>query len=153
MGTKKRRGARSVELAVEQANESGELPCTLQLHKEDTQGDPNQAAAAAQELIDDDDLVACVCGFFSGETLATGQIFNEGNVAMLSTGEVSKIRNQGFGTWFRLIAPSDEQGRVTGIYIRRVLGARRVAIAHDGQSYSREIARNVRDELGWRYDG
>jgi branched-chain amino acid transport system substrate-binding protein len=141
---------RGVELAVELANESGELSCTLQIHKEDTQGDPNQAPAAAQRLVDDEDLVACVCGFFSGETLATGDIFEEGNVAMLSTGDYPGMRKQRFRTWFRLIAPADEEGRVMGIYLRRVLGARRVAIVHDGLDYSREIVRAIADELGWR---
>lgn len=145
--------AQGVKVAVDLANESGELPCTLQVHQEDTQGDPNQAPALAQELVDDEDLVACVCGFFSGETLATGRIFEDGGVAMLSTGEMSPIRNQGFETWFRLVAPVDEQGRATGVYIRRVLVPRRVAVVHDNQDYSLDIARAVIEELGWRYDG
>lgn len=148
-----RPAARGVQLAVDRVNESGELPCTLETHSENTGGDPNQAPAKAQQLVDDEDLVACVCGFFSGETLASGQIFREAGVAMLSTGEISIIRDQGFRTWFRLVAPSDEQGRVTGIYIRRALGARHVSIVHDGQSYSKEIAREVRDEVGWRMAG
>jgi branched-chain amino acid transport system substrate-binding protein len=148
-----RPAARGVRLAVDQANESGELSCTLETHSENTGGDPNQAPAKARRLVNDDDLVACVCGFFSGETLASGQIFREAGVAMLSTGEHSTIRDQGFRTWFRLVAPADEQGRVTGIYIRRVLGARHVSIVHDGQSYSKEIAREVRDEVGWRMAG
>ena len=50
--------------------------------------------------------ITIVCGFFSGETLASGRIFREGGVAMLSTGEVSIIRKQRFRTWFRLIAPT-----------------------------------------------
>lgn len=145
--------ARSVELAVELANERGELACTLEVHKEDTQGDPKQARAAAERLVADEDLVACMCGFFSGETFATGETFEAGGVAMLSTGEMSLIRNEGFGTWFRLVAPVDEQGTATGVYIRRVLEPRRVAVVHDGQEYSLEIARAVIEELRSRFDG
>ena len=146
-------GARAVRLAIEQANESGDLACTLDLHKRDTQGDPNQAPAQAQRLIDDEDLVACVCGFFSGETLASGAIFEDGNVAMLSTGEYPAIRREGFRTWFRLIAASDRQASATGIYIKSEFDPRRVSIVHDNQSYSQIMARGVADELRWRFDG
>ena len=145
--------ARGAELAVELANESGDLACTLQVRREDTQGDPEQARAAAERLVDDEDLVACVCGFFSAETRASGEMFDEAGVALLSTGEVSSLRKRGFGTWFRLVAPVDEQGRATGRYIRRVLAPRRVAVVHDGQDYSLDIARVVIDKLGRRFDG
>ena len=145
--------ARGAEVAIELANESGKLACTLEVHKEDTQGDPKEAVVAARGLVGDEDLIACVCGLFSGETLISGDIFGEANIAMLSTGEVSSIRNQGFGTWFRLIAPADEQGRATGSYIRRVLRPRRVAVVTDNQDYSLDIARAVIEELGRRYDG
>lgn len=146
-------GARAVRLAIEQANESGDLACTLDLHKRDTQGDPNQAPAQAQRLVDDEDLVACVCGFFSGETLASGSIFEDGNVAMLSTGEYPSIRRQRFRTWFRLIAAADRQANATGVYIKRELDPRRVSIVYDTQQYSRVMARKVASVLQWRFDG
>ena len=148
-----RPAANGVKLAVHLANESGELACSLDTHPENTQGDPNQAPAKAQRLVDDENLVACVCGFFSGETLASGSIFREAGVAMLSTGEISEVRRQRFRTWFRLIAPGDQQATSTGNYIRKAVDARRVAIVHDGQSYSREIAQKVAAALGWRFEG
>lgn len=144
---------RGVQLAVELANESGKLACTLDLDNQDTQGDPKQAHAAARALVDNEDLVACVCGLFSGETLISGDIFSEAGVAMLSTGETTAIRKQGFDTWYRLVAPTDAQGRATGVYIKRALKSRRVAIVEDGQDYSLDIARNVAEALGRRFDG
>ncbi|MDQ4130574.1 MAG: ABC transporter substrate-binding protein, partial [Actinomycetota bacterium] len=42
--------AQGVEYAVNQANESGELPCQLEYQEEDSQGDPTQAPALAEKL-------------------------------------------------------------------------------------------------------
>ena len=144
--------ANGVRVAVDQANESGRLSCWLDVRAEDTQGDPNQAPRKARGFVEDEHVVACVCGFFSGETLASGMIFSEGGVAMLSTGEIPLIRKQGFETWFRLIAPSDSQATSTGVFMKRSLNARRVAIVHDDQSYSVQMAKDVAAKLGKRFD-
>ena len=40
--------ADGVEYAVNQANEAGDVPCTLEFTSEDSQGDPNQAPPLAQ---------------------------------------------------------------------------------------------------------
>jgi branched-chain amino acid transport system substrate-binding protein len=145
--------ARAVEVAVDLANESGELACTLETHSENTEGDDKKAPASARRLVGDEDLVACVCGYFSGESLATGDVFGEAGVAMLSTAEKISMRDQGFETWFRLVTPVDRQATATGLYIRHALEARRVAIVTVHLSYSDEVARHVRAALGWRFKG
>ena len=76
----------AIRLAVAIANREGDLACTLTVHAENSEGDPNQAPRKAQRLVEDQNVVACVCGFFSGETLATGGIFSHAGLAMLSTG-------------------------------------------------------------------
>ncbi|HEX2031920.1 MAG TPA: ABC transporter substrate-binding protein, partial [Actinomycetota bacterium] len=67
--------AEGVEYAVNQANEAGDLPCELEYMEEDSQGDPTQAPALAEKLVGTENLIFCACPYFSGETLATGQIF------------------------------------------------------------------------------
>ena len=61
-----------IKYAVDQANEKGDLACTLEEAKEDTQGDPNQATPIARQLAQDSELVAVIGPYFSGETLSTG---------------------------------------------------------------------------------
>ena len=148
-----RAAGNAVRLAIDQANESGDLACWLDVHAENTEGDPNRAPRKAQTLINDEELVACVCGFFSGETLATGMIFSEGGVAMLSTGEHYMIDNQGFETWFRAIADDDAQADSTAVYIKRVLDGRKVSVVHDTQGYSKHMAKRVVRGLGRRFSG
>lgn len=144
--------ARGVQVAVDLANENGELACALETHSENTGGDPKEAPVHARRLVNDEDLVACVCGYFSGETLATGDIFDRGGVAMLSTEEQSGTRSRGFDTWFRLVAPADRQASATARYISRVMAPRRVVIVSDYLPYSKDVAKTVAEELGWRFE-
>lgn len=145
--------ARGVEIAVDLANEGGELACTLETHSENTNADYKEAPASARKLVEDEDLVACVCGYFTRETAATGEVFEEGGVAMLSTAEESRMRERGFETWFRLVAPVDRQATATGDYISRAMRPRSVAIVSTVQSYSDDFVDHLRPALRWRFEG
>ncbi|MFN2588645.1 MAG: branched-chain amino acid ABC transporter substrate-binding protein [Actinomycetota bacterium] len=147
--------AKGVEIAVDLANEGGELACTLETHSENTDNDPKEAPASARRLVEDEDLVACVCGYFARETAATGDVFEQEGVAMLSTSEESAMRERGFETWFRLVAPVDRQATATGVYIRRVFEPRRVAIVLPAskQAYAEDVVDHVRAALRGRFEG
>ena len=145
--------ANGVRLAIDLANRDRDLACALAIHAEDTQGDPSQAPPKAQRLVEDDQVVACICGFFSGETLASGAIFDEGGLLMASTGTNRVIDRQGFGTWFRALAADEAQGAATARYIVDALEARSVSVVHDNQDYSKSIAQDVAAGLGDRLDG
>ena len=139
--------ADGVEYAVNQANESGELRCRLGFTSEDSQGDPNQAPALTEKIIGDETVVFCACPYFSGETLATGQIFSDAGVAISGTGTNETIDEQGFTTWFRGVAPDNIQAEVAAEYIDQALGAKSVAVIHDNQDYSKGLAEGVLKNL------
>ena len=145
--------ANGIRLAVDLANRERDLPCTLAVHAEDTQGDPSRAVPRARELVQDEQVVACICGFFSGESLATGSIFDEGGLLMASTGSNRVLDEQGFGTWFRALSADPSQGAATARYIVDALQARSVTVVHDNQDYSKSLARDVVAGLGDRVDG
>jgi branched-chain amino acid transport system substrate-binding protein len=140
--------ADGVEYAVNAANEEGNLACELEFVSEDSQGDPNQAPALAQKLVQNQELVFCACPYFSGETLATGKIFGNAGVAISGTGTNETIDEQGFPTWFRAVAPDNIQAQVAGAYLRDGLGAKNVAVIHDNQDYSKGLAEGVAKVLG-----
>ena len=140
--------ADGVHFAVDQANEAGEVPCTLEVQEEDSQGDPNQAPALAEKLVGTENLVFCACPYFSGETLATGTIFGDAGVAISGTGTNETIDEQGFTTWFRAVAPDNIQAEVAGAYLADTLGASAVAVIHDNQDYSKGLADGVAKVLG-----
>jgi branched-chain amino acid transport system substrate-binding protein len=140
--------SQGIDVAIREANEEGDLPCELDIQKEDSQGSPDQAPALAQKLVEADTMVACVCPFFSGETLATGQIFSEAGVLFSGTGTNPTIDEQGFSTFFRAIAPDNVVGEIAGRYITGAFDPGSVAIVHDNQDYSKGLAEVVQKTIG-----
>ena len=137
-----------VEYAVNEANDAGDLACELTLQQEDSQGSPDQAPALAQSLVINEELVACICPYFSGETIAVGDTFSEAGVLMSGTGTNDTIDEKDFDTWFRSVASDGVQGPVAAQYIAEVLQPQSVAVVHDGQDYSKGLADSVLEELG-----
>lgn len=137
-----------VEYAVDQANEEGELACELKLRKEDSGGSSEQAPGLAQNLVVNEELVACICPYFSGETLAVGDLFTEAGILMTGTGTNDTIDEQDYKTWFRAVASDGVQGPTAATYIKEVLQPQTVAVVHDGQDYSKGLADSVLAELG-----
>jgi branched-chain amino acid transport system substrate-binding protein len=147
--------AQGVEYAVNQANESGDVPCTLEYMEEDSQGDQTQAPALAEKLVGTENLVFCACPYFSGETLATGGIFAAAGVAISGTGTNETIDEQDppFTTWHRAVAPDNIQAEVAAAYISDGLGASTTAVIHDNQDYSKGLADAVKENLGDAAEG
>ena len=137
-------------IAVDQANEAGDVPCELTLVEEDSQGNPDQAPPLAQSLVENEELVAVAGPYFSGETLAVGEIFSESGVLFTGTGTNETIDEQGYETWFRSVAPDNIQGEVAADYIANALGGGTVAVVHDNQDYSKGLADAVFKNLGER---
>lgn len=138
-----------IEYAVNELNESGELACTLEIQKEDSQGNPDQAPPLAQSLVENEELVAVVGPYFSGETLATGEIYNEAGVAFICPSCTNEtIDDQGWSTFFRAVGDDATQGDQAANYIANALGASTVAVIHDNQDYSKGLADRVLGGLG-----
>jgi branched-chain amino acid transport system substrate-binding protein len=142
-----------VEYAVDQANEAGDVPCELEVQAEDSQGSPDQAPQLAQSLAENEELVAVAGPYFSGETLAIGDIFTQEGIAFSGTGTNETIDEQNFETWFRAVAPDNIQAEVAATYLENGLGAQKVAVVHDNQDYSKGLAEGVLDNLTVEADG
>jgi branched-chain amino acid transport system substrate-binding protein len=138
-----------IEYAVDEVNKSGELACTIELQAEDSQGSPDQAPPLAQRLVENEELVAIVGPYFSGETLATGDIYSDAGVAFICPSCTNEtIDDQGFATFFRAVANDAVQGPTAAEYIRGALNPSVVAVVHDNQDYSKGLAETVARELG-----
>lgn len=142
----------AVTFAVDEANERGGLACRVELRAEDSQGDPNDAPKLARSVVEDEAVVACVCPYFSGETLASGKVFSRAGVLMTSTATNETVDEQGFRTWFGAAAPDDLQGEIAGEVIAST-GASDVAVIDDGQEYPKTLTAAVRTALGERAGG
>jgi len=140
--------AEGVEFAVNEANARGDLACRLEYQPEDSQGSSDQAPGLAQNLVQTETLVACICPLFSGETVATGSIFSEANVLITGTGTAPNIADQDFTTWFRAVANDNLQGITAAQYISEKVQPSSVAIVHDGSEYGKGVADVTMERLG-----
>lgn len=130
--------AQAVELAVTEANREGEIACSLRLKKSNTEGFPDNAPRSARKLVRQG-IVACICPYFSGETLASGALFSDAGVAFVTPAVHSTIDDQGFQTFFRAVPEDLAEGRTAAAYVEQALGAESVAVVHDNQDYSKQV--------------
>ena len=65
-----------VQLAIDKHNAANQ-GCQVQLKPFDTEGDPQKATAIAPQILDDQYTIGLVGPAFSGETKATGGVFNQ----------------------------------------------------------------------------
>ncbi|MEX0790946.1 MAG: branched-chain amino acid ABC transporter substrate-binding protein [Actinomycetota bacterium] len=126
----------AMELAVEQANEAGDLPVNLVFKALDNRnGAADTAPAIAQQFIQDDSVVAVLGGGFSGETGATGQLFSEAGLLFFSASATRPdLTDQGWDTFFRGLANDNDQGSAI-IEVFEHLDCDRIAIVDDKTQY------------------
>jgi branched-chain amino acid transport system substrate-binding protein len=132
------------ELAVQQANERGDLPVQISLQAEDDRADPTEAAAVARRFVDDPAVIGVVGHKNSGPSAVAAPIYHAAGLVQLAPSSTNpRLSQQGYRTFFRLCASDAVQGRVAAQYAVRVLDARRVAIIHDKTDYGQPLAEVV----------
>ena len=140
---------KGIEYGVEAVNEAGDLPCELTLNQQDSQGDPSQAPPLAQTLAQSEELVAIVGPYFSGETDAVGDTFEEAGIPFLSPSATNPdLSGNGWGGFFRLVGTDAQQGEEAADYLTRVAGATSVVVMHDNSEYGKPLADTVAASLG-----
>ncbi len=134
-------------LAVEDANAAGGVDgFNFELLIEDTQGSGEGGASVANLYVSDPDVVA-IDGFtFSGSTAAAIPIFNDARLPMLSASATRADLVGGDQDVFNRIPFTDDiQGQFAAEYLYSVLGARKLAVMHDGDAYGKGVAEKVQD--------
>ncbi|MFE7559994.1 branched-chain amino acid ABC transporter substrate-binding protein [Kitasatospora sp. NPDC057500] len=139
-----------VKLAVQQANERGDLPFTLKVKEADDQGDPAKGPTAAQQLIGDSSVVGVVGPTFSGATKAAEPLFTQANLASVSASATASALTDpanGFKTFFRIVPPDSAQGVAAADYLTKVLQVKSVYLLDDKSDYGVGLAGNIRNQL------
>lgn len=138
-----------IQYAVDQVNKSGDLACTLKLDKEDSQGNPDQAPALAHKIASNDNVVAVVGPYFSGETLASGPIFNSAKLPFITPSATDpSLAQQGWTYFFRAVPNDAAQGPVAAEYIEKALKASSAVTIDDNSQYGKGLAAQVAKKLG-----
>ncbi len=137
-----------VQLAIDKHNAANK-GCQVQLKPFDTEGDPQKATAIAPQIVDDQYTIGLVGPAFSGETKATGTVFDQaGLVATTASATNPTLSENGWKTFFRGLANDAVQGPAVANYMKDGLGYKKVCVVDDSTDYGLGLASAVRDTLG-----
>lgn len=113
----------------------------IKLVKADDACEPKQAVAVANRLVDSDGAVAVVGHFCSSSSIPASSIYEEGGVLMVTPASTNPtLTDRGLPNVFRVCGRDDQQGDVAASYIVGDLGAKKVAIIHDKDTYGKGLA-------------
>ncbi|MYR05316.1 ABC transporter substrate-binding protein [Gordonia sp. SID5947] len=136
------------QLAVDQHNKANPN-CQIELKTFDTEGDPQKATQVAPQIVNDEDIVGLIGPAFSGETKATGGIFNQaGLVATTASATNPTLTDNGWKTFFRGLANDDVQGPAVAKYLTGTMGKKKVCVIKDDTDYGVGLAKAMTQSLG-----
>jgi branched-chain amino acid transport system substrate-binding protein len=134
-----------IDLAVDEINAAPPLGRTLEIHTEDDQGKPDQAASVVTKLITQDQVVAVLGEVASSNSLAAAPICQKEKIPMISPSstneEVTKV-----GEYISRICFIDPfQGSVMAKFASKTLKAKTAAVLTDVKSdYSTGLAKSFK---------
>ncbi len=133
----------AVKLAVEEANQKGEvLPgFKLGVVDLDDQHNPAQAVNVAKKFVSDPDVIAVMGHFDSSCTKPASAIYHEARMAQLTASSTNPaLSRQGFDTFFRVAATDDVQGPKSARYAASKLGVKKIFVIDDKTTYGKGLA-------------
>ncbi len=137
-----------IQLAVDKHN-AANPGCQVQLKTFDTEGDPQKATQIAPQIINDAFTIGLIGPAFSGETMATGDVFNQaGLVAATASATNVTLSEKGWRTFFRGLGNDGVQGPSVANYLKNTLGHKKVCVVDDSTDYGLGLAQTVRETLG-----
>jgi len=139
---------RGANAAAEAINKAGGINGrTVQIVPGDDACDAKQARAVANQLVNDG--VYGVAGHFcSSSTIPASEVYNEANILMITPASTNpQVTDRNLPAVFRTCGRDDQQGDVAGDFIAKKLGAKRVAVIHDKDTYGQGLADATKNRL------
>jgi len=137
-----------VQLAINQHNKANP-DCQVQFTKFDTEGDPTKATGPVTQAVGEADIIGVVGLPFSGESKATGNIFEQqGLVHITPSATGVSLTTNGWKTFFRGLGNDGVQGPAAAKFLVNELKAKKVYVVQDDSEYGIGLAKSVTDGLG-----
>jgi branched-chain amino acid transport system substrate-binding protein len=134
------------ELAVSQANATGNLGFKVALIKADDQGDPAKAPAASTTLVQNPAVLGVIGPSFSGATLASGPIFSQAGLAFITPSATNAtLQLQHFATFHRMVPNDNVEGSQGADWLARV-GVKKLFVLQDLSAYGKGVGDTVAKE-------
>lgn len=136
------------QLALDKHNEAN-ADCQVVLKSFDTEGDPQKATQVAPQIVGDANVLGLLGPAFSGETKATGDIFNQAGLLSLSASATNPdLTTLGWKTFYRGLANDAVQGPAVAKYMVDTLGYAKVCVVADNSDYGIGLAEQITAGLG-----
>jgi branched-chain amino acid transport system substrate-binding protein len=134
------------QLAIDQANASGNLGFKLKLLKADDIGDQSKAPSAAAQVLQDSTVVGVVGPAFSGPTKAVAKTYADANVGLISPSATNPdLSKQGFATFHRIVPADNVEGVQAADWLAKK--AKKVFVIDDLSEYGKGAGDVVRAQL------
>ncbi|MCW2540057.1 MAG: branched-chain amino acid transporter substrate-binding protein [Frankiales bacterium] len=129
----------SVNLAVDEANQKGDLGFKLEVLKSDDGGTADKAPAAAALLIQDTAVLGVVGPIFSGPTSATGKTYAAANMGLISPSATNAtLTSSGFTTFHRIVPTDGVEGTQAAEWLAKK--NKKVFVVDDTSVYGKGVA-------------
>ncbi|MFC4020195.1 branched-chain amino acid ABC transporter substrate-binding protein [Micromonospora sp. GCM10011542] len=123
--------------------------CKVELKEYDTTGDATQATPVANQLAQDQSVVAVIGGHFSAESKATMPIYEGAGLVMVSpSATATELTATGNKAFHRVVGNDGTQGAAAVAYMKNLLKPTKVFAIDDGTPYGSGIIAEVKKGLG-----
>jgi branched-chain amino acid transport system substrate-binding protein len=137
-----------IQLAINQHN-AANPGCQVQFKKFDTEGDPNKATGPVTQLVSEPDIVGVIGLPFSGESKATGNIFEQKGLVHITPSATNPgLTENGWTTFFRGLGNDAVQGPAAAKFLTGKLGAKKVYLVQDDSDYGIGLGTSTSAGLG-----
>lgn len=136
------------QLAADEHNKANPN-CQVSIKQFDTEGDPQKATQVAPQIVGDASVIGLLGPAFSGETKATGPIFNQAGLLSLTASATNPdLTKNGWTNFFRGLASDAVQGPAVAAYMKDTLGYKKVCVVQDNSDYGAGLAEEINSGLG-----
>ncbi|HEY4268365.1 MAG TPA: branched-chain amino acid ABC transporter substrate-binding protein [Galbitalea sp.] len=137
-----------VQLAIDQHNKANP-GCQVKFTKFDTEGDPTKATGPVTQAVNTPAIVGAVGLPFSGESQATGNIFEQKGLVHITPSATNPgLTKNGWTTFFRALGNDAVQGPAAAKFVTGTLKAKKVFLVQDDSDYGIGLAKTTGDALG-----
>jgi branched-chain amino acid transport system substrate-binding protein len=137
-----------VQLAIDQHNKANP-GCQVQFQKYDTEGDPAKATGPVTQAVGNANIIGVIGLPFSGESKATGQIFeDQGLVHITPSATNPTLTQNGWKTFFRALGNDSIQGPAAAKFATDQLKAKKVYLVQDDSDYGIGLGTATSKALG-----
>ncbi|MFH5879363.1 branched-chain amino acid ABC transporter substrate-binding protein [Arthrobacter sp. NA-172] len=137
-----------IQLAINQHNEANP-GCQVQFKKFDTEGDPNKATGPVTQIVSEPDIIGVVGLPFSGESKATGNIFEQKGLVHITPSATNPgLTKNGWTTFYRALGNDAVQGPAAAKFLTDKLEAKKVYLVQDDSDYGIGLGTTTSQALG-----